>query len=202
MRILTVIVAFAITILFIGLLPVNGEAEIYDSVIRLHVLANSDNDEDQELKLCVRDSVLEYAAELTGGCRNISAARAILEPRLDDLASVAEKRILEEGYSYPVSVVLSEEIYPTRSYESFCFPSGEYLSLQVKIGAAEGKNWWCVLFPPLCMSAASASEEANSEAAFIDLGFTSEQYRIITDSENTTYKVRFKILETVEDMLY
>ena len=94
-------------------------------------------------------------------------------------------------------VELGEEEYPTKNYESFCFPSGSYVSLRVLIGDAEGQNWWCVLFPPLCLSA--ATDKSSTEDAFIAVGLTQEQYKVITETDDTTYEVRFKILEGIED---
>jgi stage II sporulation protein R len=106
----------------------------------------------------------------------------------------------EQGYDYPVSVLLGKEEYPTRSYENCCFPGGTYVSLRVCIGEAEGQNWWCVLFPPLCLSAASANDDQSNEDAFISVGLTGEQYRVITETDNVKYRIRFKILESVQGL--
>ena len=190
----TVILLFIV----LGSLPIHGEDKIYDNVIRLHVLANSDSDEDQALKLKVRDAILERSSELFGESGSIEEAADSINANIDAITEVAQAVINENGYDYPVSVTLTNERYPTRSYESLSFPSGEYLSLRVMIGEAEGQNWWCVLFPPLCLSA--ATDKAVAEDAFISVGLTGEQYRIITESDNTKYTVRFKILETIEGL--
>ena len=200
-KILTVVVAIFVLTLTLGFLPIRGEAQIYDNVIRLHVLANSDSEEDQALKLCVRDAILEATAEMTLTCDKIEDAELLFSEKIDYITDVARTCIAENGYSYDVSVELSEELYPTRNYDAFCFPSGEYLSLQVKIGDAKGQNWWCVLFPPMCLSAASKTSTATASDALINIGFTSEQYKLITESDNMTYTVRFKILETFEKAL-
>ena len=110
----------------------------------------------------------------------------------------AKRIVVEQGYEYNVEVTLTLEDYPTRNYEAMSFPSGEYVSLRVLIGEAEGQNWWCVLFPPLCLSA--ASEKAENEEAFIAVGLNSDQYKIITESEDMTYYLRFKILEAVKNI--
>ncbi len=201
-KLLTIFISVIVIVIFLGLLPVHGEAEIYNSVIRLHVLANSDSEEDQLLKLKVRDAVLEKVSNICdeNPCYNISEAKENIETRMCEIRGIAEKCIFDEGYDYDVEVMLEKEEYPTRHYEELAFPSGEYLSLQVKIGEAEGKNWWCVLFPPLCLSAASDSV-ASSEAALIEIGFSGEQYKIITESENVKYNVRFKILETIDKVI-
>ena len=183
-------------------LPIHGEQEIYDSVVRLHVLANSDTEEDQALKLKVRDKVLEVTAPLLDGCESREQAEQILNDHSDEIASAAQAVVTEQGYDYPVSVLLGKEQYPTRNYESCCFPSGTYVSLRVCIGEAEGQNWWCVLFPPLCLSAASADDNGTSnEDAFISVGLTGEQYKVITETDNVKYRIRFKILETVQGLL-
>lgn len=196
-NLLTITAVIAFIFIFIGLMPVHGEAEVYDSVLRLHVLANSDTDEDQALKLKVRDSILSASAPIMEGCETREEAIAALTDAIPTLTSAASETIQREGFDYPVRIELCEEDYPTKSYESFCFPSGEYLSLRVLIGDAAGQNWWCVLFPPLCLSA--ATDQADAEEAFIAVGLTDDQYKIITETDSPTYQVRFKILETIED---
>ncbi len=177
-------------------LPVHGEAEIYDSVVRLHVIANSDSEEDQALKLTVRDALLEKMPEMLGGANDRETALVRIEENLDELQAVAEKTVRDAGYDYSVKVSLGDEKYPRKSYEETCFPAGEYKSLQVKIGDADGKNWWCVLFPQLCLSSAMRAEEA-----FVEVGLTGEQYKIITETEDTKYQIRFKILEVIEEAM-
>ncbi|MBE6604214.1 MAG: stage II sporulation protein R [Ruminococcaceae bacterium] len=175
------------------LLPVHGESEIYDSVIRLHVLANSDSDKDQQLKLLVRDEVLHTTQLLLRDVQTRDEAAVVLRESLGEIRTVAQNTLKKQGCDDAVSVSLGQESYPTREYEQLAFPAGEYLSLRVMIGEAEGANWWCVLFPPLCLSAATTKAEA--EEAFLAAGLTEEQYRIITDSNGGKYRLRFKILE-------
>lgn len=196
-NLLTIIALIAFIFIFVGLMPIHGEAAVYDSVLRLHVLANSDSEEDQALKLKVRDSILTASAPIMEGCETREDAIAAVNAAIPTLTAAANETIKNEGFDYPVSIELCEEDYPTKNYESFCFPSGSYLSLRVLIGEAEGQNWWCVLFPPLCLSAATEQNEA--EDAFIAVGLTDDQYKIITETDSPTYQVRFKILETIED---
>ena len=193
-RLLIALLCLASLLLFVGVMPIHGEAEIYDSVIRLHVLANSDSDEDQTLKLKVRDEILEITAPLLADCTDKDQARDLLESRCEELETAARRVIEEQGYDYPVNIQFDEERYPTRTYDSFCFPAGEYLSMRVCIGQAEGQNWWCCLFPPLCLGASTVPEE-DAEEAFVDVGLTPSQYKVITQSEKPVYKVRFKLLE-------
>ncbi|MBR2621224.1 MAG: stage II sporulation protein R [Clostridia bacterium] len=189
-----------LTVLGAIYLPVHGEAQIYDAVIRLHVLANSDSEQDQALKMQVRDAVLAVTAPALEECADRAQAKERLTALIPVLTEVAEQTLRHEGCDDSVSILLGEEEYPTRNYESFCFPSGEYLSLRVMIGQAEGQNFWCVLFPPLCMSAATVDRE-QAEDEFIAVGLSKNQYAIITETENTKYKLRFKFLETLQGWL-
>lgn len=194
-------VAFLLSVIFVVTLlcalPIHGESEIYDSVLRLHVIANSDTQEDQELKLRVRDAILTASEDMLKSATTREEAATLIGQNIDALTNAAEQEIARCGYDYPVNITLSQEEYPTKSYESFCFPSGEYLSLRVMIGNSSGQNWWCVLFPPLCLSA--ATEKRDAEDAFIAAGLTGEQYKIITETDNVKYTARFKILEVLED---
>ena len=176
------------------ILPIHGEAGIYDNVIRLHVLAESDSERDQALKLSVRDAVLAESEALLEGVTDRADAESVLRVSLPQIKEAAEAALGRAGAPNEVEVSLTREAYPRRTYEAVALPAGEYLSLQVKIGAAEGKNWWCVLFPPLCLSAATADREATCLSA----GLTDEQYRLITESEGGRYKLRFKILEVAQ----
>ena len=188
------IVTFAIIALcaVLTVLPIHGEAEIYDNVLRLHVIANSDSAEDQELKLLVRDEILKVSSDMFANCNSRDQAQIKAKENLDLLEAAAIRTVREHGYDYDVNITFSAEEYPTKNYESCCFPAGEYLSLRVMIGDAEGQNWWCVLFPPMCVVAASDSD------AYAEVGLTGEQYNMITQTEDPKYKIRFKLLESIE----
>ena len=185
-------VLFAVIVL--SVLPVNGEEKIYSDLVRLHVIANSDSDEDQALKLRVRDAVLSEACALDMGADKESA-QAALSANRERLCAAARRTVEAEGYTYDVSVELGSEKYPERTYEDFVLPAGTYTSLRVIIGEGDGHNWWCVLYPPLCTSTAEEREET-----FITAGFTDEQYKAITDGGKTKYKVKFKIVEILEEI--
>ena len=182
------------------ILPIHGEAELYDSVIRLHVLANSDSEEDQALKLTVRDAVLEKTKTLLENVDSREQAEAVLRQNLPVIEQTAKDALRAAGAENTAAVDLGQEHYPTREYESLAFPAGEYLSLRVMIGEAEGQNWWCVLFPPLCLTAATAQSKQETETVCLSAGLTGEQYRMIADTEETKYKLRFKILEVAEEL--
>lgn len=174
-------------------LPVHGEDEIYNSTIRLHVLANSDSEEDQAEKLLVRDAVLTYLeASLTQNDTYESALSAVSN-HLESIRERAEETL--DG-KYAVRVELGREKYPVRQYENYTLPAGEYTSLRVLIGEGEGKNWWCVLFPRLCTSRATEEEVYED---FIAAGFSPEQYRLIKNESSPKYKIRFRILEILSE---
>ena len=192
-KLLSVLLALSLTILLIGLLPVHGEEQIYNDVIRLHVIANSDSDRDQSLKLLVRDALLARTEELISSCKEKSDAETIIRENLSILRDTAEETLRSEGCSDSVQILFDKESYPTRHYRSISLPAGDYLSLRVVIGSGNGQNWWCVLYPSLCLSAASESGE------IADLGFRGEQYRIITNTRSGAYEVRFKLLELLSE---
>ena len=173
------------SVLFIAVMPTEAEGAIYEDTVRLHILANSDTEEDQKLKLALRDAILEEFAEELSVFESASEASDRLRGRLSLIESFASDKIKALGYSYPVSVTLSEEWYDTREYENFTLPKGNYLSLKIKLGEAEGKNWWCVMFPPLCLDVATESG-----------AYTKEEDILITQR----YSVRFKILEIISSL--
>ncbi len=196
-KLLICTVAILAVALLAGIFPVHGEEAIYKTVVRLHVVANSDSAEDQALKLKVRDSIIEIVTPAVEGCKTQAEAVCAIEQILNELEEAAQATVNENGYSYPVAVELGNEYYPTKKYESCAFPEGEYVSLRVLIGEHAGQNWWCCLFPPLCLSAATPEGEQSNEDAFISVGLTSDQYKLVTETENPKYRVRFKILETI-----
>lgn len=181
--------------LLVSVLPVHGEEKIYSDMIRLHVIAASDSDEDQAVKLQVRDAVLEVVEASLKDVKSQEEARSAVEAANDEIHTAAKSVLKREGFDYPVSVELGLENYPERVYEGFTLPAGQYTSLRVIIGGGEGHNWWCVLYPPLCTTAAE-----DREQVFITAGFTDEQYKTITETKQVKYKVRFKVLEILASL--
>ena len=167
------------------------QTELAGKVIRLHVLANSDSQADQDLKLQVRDRILEQTAELLDGRENAQEAEAILAANLQPLAQAAYDEIVAQGYDYPVRVSLEDTWFPTRQYENVSLPAGTYRALRVVIGEGEGHNWWCVLFPSLCLSAVT---ESSVTAA----GLSGQDYALLT-GESQPYVVKFKAVELWEN---
>lgn len=186
------IIKWAITLLIvtmvIGVMPTDAEGEIYDDTLRLHILANSDQSEDQKLKLEIRDRILlKYGKMLKGG-ESITEAKESVEQLLPEIEEDARVWIGELGYNYDVKASLSVEWYETREYQDFTLPAGYYSSLRIIIGEGKGQNWWCVMYPPLCME--MASESAPRDDGVID--YSKEEIRLITSGK---YQVKFKILE-------
>lgn len=166
------------------------QTALADNVIRLHVLANSDQAEDQALKLAVRDQVLVQAANLYPEDATLEEAHRILQEHLELLAQTGQAVVEEQGYDYPVSVELTRCWFPTKVYGDFALPAGNYNALRVIVGEGEGQNWWCVAFPPLCLGAVSETVEEATEAGL----FTEDQAGLIT-RENEGYVLKFKGLE-------
>lgn len=177
-----------------GIFSLNTQNRLADKVVRLHVLANSDSEEDQALKLRVRDVVLERATDILEQSADRREAESRLRGQLLELERIAAAEIAAEGYDYPVAVDLEDTEFPTKEYDGFTLPAGEYLALRVIIGEGRGQNWWCVVFPPLC-TAASADVPASALAA----GFSEEEVSLITE-ENQGYVLKFKAVEWWESL--
>ena len=180
---------FLAAFLATGALALQTEQELSDKVVRLHVLANSDSEEDQALKLKVRDRLLAYTEPILAGAADRREAESLLRGQVLELERVAGEEIRANGYAYGVEVRLENTMFPTRQYEGFTLPAGEYLALRVLIGEAAGQNWWCVVFPPLCASAAAEVPEAALAA-----GLTDSQVGLITE-ENEGYVLKSKLVE-------
>ena len=193
--VLILLSALLLLIALLSILPIHSESLIYDEVLRLHVIANSDSDADQELKLLVRDAILEETQKILKNAKSREEAEKIISENSALLENIALETVRKNQFDYPVTLELGREKYPTKNYESCAFPSGEYLSLRIKIGEASGENWWCVLFPPLCLSAATDKD------AFTSVGITDSQYQIITETDNPKYKIRFKLLESFDQLI-
>ena len=184
------------TILFIGIIftfltstinrTVAVGTEVRSETLRLHIIANSDSDFDQELKLKVRDRILEATGELFAEVSGKTEAVAAAEYSSDDIKKIAEAVIKEEGYDYSVQVEVTEMWFETRSYDGFTLPAGDYDAVRIIIGAGEGKNWWCVMYPALCIPGAEQSIEQYGE-----------NVKFITGSG---HELRFAVIEWIEQI--
>lgn len=175
-----------ITISYISPLVAVSES-ISDKVLRLHILANSDSEEDQELKLQVRDYILE-SCDIFNDCKNINDALKTANENISTLQNMAEECIRNNGYYYDVDVTVGKEYFDTREYDNITLPAGNYHSLIIKIGEAKGKNWWCVMFPSVCLSAYTDEDLSN----FLD----EEEIKLIENKDG--YAIRFKTVEIYE----
>lgn len=170
------------------------QSALADKVIRLHVIAHSDSPEDQALKLQVRDRILAESGELLSGGATLEQARAALQDSLAELAGIGAEAVGEAGYSYPVTASLVHDYwFPPKTYTDFALPAGAYTALRIEIGAGGGQNWWCVVFPPLCLGSVS---ETTQETA-LEAGLTENQVSLMT-GEDEGYVVKFKAVELLE----
>ena len=165
--------------------------KIRNDVIRLHVIANSDSEADQRVKLKVRDALLECGKEMFSGNVDVYNAEEKLNLYKKTLIETADKVLAENGMEYKSDISLKEEYFATRQYEEFTMPAGEYLALKVILGEGSGKNWWCVMFPPLCLPAASENKDLN-------VVFSENGADIVGNSNK--YVIKFKIVEIFEEI--
>lgn len=168
---------------------------ISKNVFRLHIIANSDQEEDQKLKYAVRDSIIDYMNYL---CQNSSSKEetiSIISSHLNDFKNLADKIILKEGFSYHANVELGNFKFPTKSYHDITFPAGFYDALEIKIGKASGKNWWCVLYPSLCFINATDSVLTNESKLQLKNSMSEEEYKIISENNNHPTNIKFKLVE-------
>ena len=181
-------VGFVLTVIF-SFLPFQTVCEtLTQDVLRLHILANSDTNEDQELKLLVRDEITKECKELFSEAQSLEEAKEITLENLEELNKTATTVIKEQGKDYTVSVQLCEEYFNTRYYGSVTMPAGKYTALQIKIGKAKGENWWCVLYPSLCVGTSTDYESFEEN-------LTPQECSVV--SSGNKYEFKFKIVETV-----
>lgn len=183
------LLAFSFTLLS-GVWAAGSQSGLADRVVRLHVIANSDSDADQALKLRVRDGVLAAAGDCLTGVTDRQTAEAILADQLQAIADAGAAVVAQAGYDYPVTVSLTDHWFPTKEYEDFALPAGTYRALRVIIGEGQGQNWWCVVFPPLCLGSVCESVEDTAAMA----GLSDGDISLIT-GEDEGYVIKFKILE-------
>lgn len=187
--------AFGLT-LTAGVWSSASASALAGQVLRLHVVANSDTQEDQVLKLQVRDAVLEQADLLLEDVTDRGEAEAVLSQQLQALAEAGAAVVAGAGYDYPVTVSLEDCWFPTKVYDGFSLPAGTYRALRIVIGAGEGQNWWCVVFPPLCLG--SVTEEVAATAA--QAGLSEDQVSLITGRDGG-YVVKFKLMEWWDSLI-
>lgn len=186
-KIVLPLIMMLLSTLMIAIIPTEAEAAIYEDTIRLHILAPSDSKEDQALKLEIRDMILEkYSASLEDSA-DILSAKADISALLPSIEADCRAKICELQKEFTVKAELCEEWYNTREYKNFTLPQGYYTSLKITLGQGEGANWWCVMYPPMCLELATGYENE----------YTNEEYRLISPSG---YRIKFKLLELASEL--
>ena len=174
-------------------------SELEDSLFRLHVIANSDSKEDQDLKYIVRDKLIEYMNSISLNATNKEEAMQIAKEHINDFKQIAKQTIIDNGYSYNVEVEIGNFSFPTKTYGDISIPAGLYDALRVKIGEAKGQNWWCVMFPPLCFVNVSSGIVPDDSKKVLENALSEEEYSIISDTNSKDIKLKFKIIELFQN---
>ena len=182
---------YIVMILFVTLvvaaLPTEAEFEIYEDTVRLHILADSNEEVAQELKLDIRDKVLAKYGSILASAGNADEAEAMARSLEGEIKADVDEWIREAGFNYTSSCVIGKERYETRYYDGFALPSGEYTSVRIMLGSGEGKNWWCVMYPPLCLDMSTERRE----------GYTKAENDLIMGK----YVIKFKIMELISEVI-
>lgn len=203
------LILLVLVIAFIKDLPASASASqksIASKIIRFHVLANSDSDKDQNLKLKVKDSVLSYTANILGNSKSIDESRKLLKENDSKIKEIASNMIKAQGYNYSVKTELSTENFPVKSYGNITLPQGEYEAYRIIIGSGSGKNWWCVMFPPLCFVDATKGEvEKQKTSSEMKAVLNDDEYTLVDNEPNNSNEFdrskvvfRSKILDFIQ----
>ncbi len=189
---ISVLIGLILTILVGGFTTFAADCnQIREDVLRLHILANSDSEEDQALKLKVRDRILREMGSTFETPETLEEAKNSAADHLEQVKEIAQDEIARNGYDYMVNAEIVNMYFTTRQYDTFTLPAGMYDAVRITIGKAEGKNWWCVLYPPLCLPAAQPQEA-------LEEGFNEDEADLVT--KNPKYEVRFAVVEWFEDL--
>lgn len=185
-------IAFVLTVIY-SVIPFQAECEqISTEVFRLHILANSDSEEDQALKLKVRDALLGYTDELFDDAKDRNDAENIAKENIETLQSVAQNTVYKNGCNYAVNAEVVKMYFNTRYYENYTMPAGMYDALRITIGSGKGHNWWCVMYPSICISSAIDNDEK------VEKTFSENQQEIVRGNE---YEYKFKVVEIFEKIV-
>lgn len=209
-RLVCLVLCF-IAVISVMTITINGEMKKVESMsvdyknklIRFHVIANSDSDEDQELKLKVRDAVIEYLQPKLSKSNSIEQSEQIIKEEYENLEKISKNIIYKNGYNYDVRVGIEYSNFPTKQYSNVVLPAGEYKALKIVIGSGQGKNWWCVMFPPLCFvdeQKGIIDKETDKRLREV---LSEEEYEMITQkdqAEVSRVKVKFKVIEVLQDI--
>ena len=195
-RFFVVLILFSFFVFISALSYVNAVSEdISNSVFRLHVIANSDSDEDQELKYQVRDEVLEYMNEISSDCSSKEEVVNLVYEYQDEFKQIAEQVIKDNGYDYTVNIRIGNFDFPTKDYGDISLPAGNYDVLRIEIGEATGQNWWCVMFPPLCFVDVTSGIVPDESKEVIKENLNEEEYDLVSNKESSDIKFKFSLIE-------
>ncbi len=204
-----ILILSLIGIISVMTITISGEVKKVDSIsddyknklIRFHVIANSDSDEDQELKLKVRDAVIAYLQPKLIESTSIAQSEKIIKNEYNELEKISKNIICKNGYNYDVKVGIKNSTFPTKQYSSVILPAGEYKALKIVIGKGQGKNWWCVMFPPLCfVDEANGVIDKATDKKLKEV-LTEDEYKLITQKtqkDMNKMKVKFKVVEILD----
>lgn len=200
-RFLVLIILFSIYVFICAFSYVNAvSANISSSVFRLHVIANSDSAEDQNLKYLVRDALIDYMNSVSKNSNSKDEAIFIAYQHKSDFYKIAKKVINDNGYDYNVNISIGNFAFPTKNYGDISLPAGYYDALKVEIGNASGQNWWCVMFPPLCFVDISTGIVPEDSKETIKDSLHTEEYNLINNAQTADVKFKFKLLEFFQNI--
>lgn len=173
--------------------------DIQDNIFRLHVIANSDSNEDQNLKYLIRDNVISYINEISENAISKDEVILLAQNNINTIKDIAQKTVYENGYNYPINVNIGNFEFPTKTYGDISFPHGFYDALKIEIGDACGQNWWCVMFPPLCFIDVTSGIVPNESKELMQDKISSEGYTLISEDDAET-QIKFKIVELFQNL--
>lgn len=201
-----VVICIAIVVATFGVLVAytdNTVENISDNIVRLHVVADSDLDVDQNIKLKVRDKVLEYMADKLKDAKTEEESAKIVKDNLYGIEKVAQEVIEDEGEDYEVAAEYGKFVFPTKNYANIRLPAGQYNSLRITLGKGKGQNWWCVMFPPLCFVDSAEGELSTESQEKLKEVVPEDEYKMITDNEedgDIKFNIKFKIVEVIQEL--
>lgn len=171
--------------------------ELKSNIFRLHIIANSNSDVDQDLKLFIRDNIINYLNQFS--FKNKAELIEFLNTHKSEIENIVQKSISEKGFTYSFSISIGTSFFPQKIYSNITMPSGVYDGLQIKLGKASGKNWWCVLFPPMCLIDSTTCELPNESKSILTESINQETYSILT-SKSPSYQFKFKIIDWINNL--
>lgn len=176
-------------------------SNIESSVFRLHVIANSDSKEDQDLKYIIRDNILTYINEISKNASTKEEVIEIARNNIDTIKQIAQETVYENGYNYSVNIKIGNFAFPTKQYGDISLPAGFYDALRVEIGSASGQNWWCVMFPPLCFVDVSSGVVPEESKEVLQENLSYEEYNLLSENQNNSdMNFKFKIVELFQNI--